>query len=216
MNSIYKKILACVSVLCMHAAYSTVEWSGTSCPDVTDEDVIINGDCMLPLGDVNIVAENADITIYSEHDTLITPLNPLPDSSETTLYLQVTQPYTITIIVKKHLTFKGFAGLKNAPLSIIIEGTGAVRWLIEEEGKVSFTANDNDGGTELWLYQNFESYPNFSFVMHRKGQVHFGQRSKWGYMLDYCANVEAGTVIEHHHNTFMVFEDQSSFALEAY
>lgn len=216
MNSKYKKILSYMSVFILHTTYSTVEWSGSSCPDVTDEDIIINGDCQLE-GETNIMALTTNITIsVVDEDTDITPLIASPSSDPTVLYLTVNEPYTITIIIKKHLKFKGCACFKDKPLSIIIQGTGSVRWLLEEDGKVSFTANSNSGGTELWLYSNTNSTPHSSFIIHDKGQVHFGKRSKWGYMLDYCLDSTGQTTIENRDNTFITFKDKSSFILEAY
>lgn len=215
MNFMSKKILACISFFIIHAAQGTIQWSGSSCPDVTDEDLIINGDCQVS-EETNIMALTTNITVSINHDCVINPLTASPDTTPSTLYLTVNEPYRITFIVKKHVSFKGSACFKDKPLSIIVQGTGSVRWLVEEEGKISFTADDNSGGTELWSYYNTESAPKSSFILHHKGQVHFGKRSKWGYMLDSCISIEGATTIEHHHNTFMVFEDRSSFALEAY
>ena len=218
MNLLYKKIIIFTSLLSMQFMHSTVEWSGTSCDNVINQDVIINGDCQLEPGITSILAIDANITINLNDDAVIaiaTLTDPTVDQSHIQLY--ATYPYTITVIVNKKLTFKGAPGYKDRPLTVTVEGTGAVHWIIEEDGKLTFTADDNGGSAELWTYiTNGGEIPSHTIVLHDQKQVHFGKRSKWGYMLDYCANIEAGTVIEHHHDTFMAFKDLSSFALEAY
>ncbi|HTM05643.1 MAG TPA: hypothetical protein VL201_00210 [Patescibacteria group bacterium] len=217
MKLIYKKTFACISLLSIHLIHTTVEWSGTSCPDVLDQDVVINGDCQIQSGFTTIEARTANITITVPHDAVISSIDSLdPDASESNISLLTGSGFTITIIVKRHLTFKGSAGFKEKPLVVTVDGFGSVRWLIEDEGKLSFTADDNGGSAELWTVLTFNgSIPSHSIIVHRKKQVHFGPRSKWGYLLDYCSSVEAGTIIEHHHNTFIKFKDLSSFALEA-
>ncbi|RTL07252.1 hypothetical protein EKK58_03690 [Candidatus Dependentiae bacterium] len=216
MNVASKKNLACVSLLMIHAIQSTVQWSGSSCPDVIDDDLIINGDCQIP-EETNIMALNSNITISIDENCLIQPLTGTPSTIPSTIYLTVNEPYSITLIVKKNLSFKGSPCFKDKPLSIITDGKGSIRLIIEKKGKISFTADDNSGGTEFWSYYTDQSAPKISFVVHHKGQVHFGKRSKWGYILEFCGtSAEGYTTIENHHNTFIVFEDRSSFALEAY
>lgn len=220
MNSTYKRLLTCATLLFMHAAHGTVIWSGTSCLDVTDEDIIIEGDCEL-IGGISVNANNKNITIYVvDNDAVIRPISNDPDSSPVTINLRAAYPYTITFVIKKHLTFKGHQIYPDKNLSIVMFDNGRIIWLVEDSGKLYFTADDNGGSTELWNYRNvtypFNPYTSrVSFITHHQGQIVFGPRSKCGYLIDYCTDATGKTVIENHGN-HIVFQDRAAFALEAY
>lgn len=220
MNSTYKKLLSCASILFMHAAHGTVIWSGTSCPDVIDEDIIIKGDCELT-NFVTIEASKANVTVYVvDNDAVIRPVSNDPDASPKDIDLIAKYPYTITFVIKKHLTFKGDPVYPDKNLRIFMFDNGRIIWLVEDGGKLSFTADDTSGSTALWNYKNLDYPPqpyatSASFITHHQGQIFFGPRSKCGYFIDYCTAATGKTVIENHSN-HIVFQDRAAFALEVY
>jgi hypothetical protein len=125
MKLIYKKIFAYISLFAIHSIHTTVEWSGTDCFNVTDEDVIINGDCQIQEGSTSISAATANITITVPHDTVISAIDSFdPNLQPTSLItLRTTYPYSITIQVKKSLTFKGTPGIKEMPIQVFVIGS---------------------------------------------------------------------------------------------
>lgn len=221
----YTLLFGFMALCFLQKTYPTIQWSGSSMNDVLDENLVIEGNCQMPLNaDVYIQAFNADITVSLTHDAIIQANNSNDNSFIYGIYLEVIYPYSITINISHKLTFKGAAGLLDKPLAIYAKGNGTIQWVFEDDSdaKVKFTSDDNSGGTELWtifstVFPFFvDATPTMNFEIKRKGQVRFGPRSKWGYQVFADYNLNANTTFEHEKSVNVGFDNFAGFGLQIF
>ncbi|RTL07248.1 hypothetical protein EKK58_03670 [Candidatus Dependentiae bacterium] len=204
-------------------SYAVIQWSGSSMTSAADENFIIQGDCVMPYNqDIYIEAYNADVFITLTDDATIQANNLNNDNIRHGIFIQVLYPYTVTIYIPKKLAFKGGAGNPTQPICIYLEGNGNIQWVLEDspDAQLSFTADDNSGGTELWTRFSTifpltsPTTPNVSFEITRAGQIHFGKRSKWGYQVFSNYNLNTQTNLEHHNPYRINFGNDAKYALQ--
>jgi hypothetical protein len=226
MTKIYTLLFGLMTFTCLQDIYATMQWSGSSMPDVLDENLIIEGDCQTPLdADVYVRAHNTDVIITLARDATIRVNNSNDDNLSTMhhgIVLEVIYPYSITIVVSHKLNFKGATGFPSQPIEVRLQGNGNIQWVFEDDSdaKVRFVSDENSGGAELWtmfstvLPLSSRTTPNNSFEIKRNGQVQFGHRSKWGYRVFDSYYLNTQTIFEHQENSEVGFGDFSGFSLE--
>ncbi len=124
---------------------TTVEWSGTDNPDVTDKNVRITDDVILDIGRNIIRARRKNVLVRIDRDAQVRG-NP---SGPSRLNLWVAPGKTIRFLVDKDLDFIGSAC--GDLLLIIQDGGGTVEFVIEGGKKVSFTKKEGTAGTQYWI-----------------------------------------------------------------
>lgn len=204
-------------------SHAVVQWSGSSMENALDQNVTIQGDCIMPYNeDVYIQARNADVVLTLTDDAVIRANNLNDDNVRHGIFIEVLYPYTVTIYIPKKLAFKGAEGNLTQALCIYMQGNGNIQWVLEDssDAKLSFTADQHSGGTELWTRFLTVSplpsptTPNVTFEIKRKNQIHFGPRSKWGYQIFSNYNLNAETHLEHHNPYKINFGNDAKYALQ--
>lgn len=132
------------------SAIAKQHWSGSHVKNVSNEDLVIEGDVILPKGGTLIEAIDKDVTVY---------LQPTNDTSGVTvsghkkhasqLYLRACSGRTIRFVGDYNLTFIGSES-GNA-LLCVQGGNGEVNFALGANNSVSFTSGDDNGGVEYYV-----------------------------------------------------------------
>ncbi len=151
MKFTYKKLLFLCSLLFLYQLRSDQVWHGGSTPDVFDENLVIQGECLLS-GNVSITSSSTDVTA-----TVISSgaEEPIVRGSGYVLELITSESKIITFDLtgSDDLTFEG--GL-DGYLRIIQRGTGTVKWLLNGGRSLilrnsTLTGFENGNGVQYFI-----------------------------------------------------------------
>jgi hypothetical protein len=225
--------LGLMLALVAQCSQASVFWPLDFLGDVNSEDVIINGDLVLPVGNTTIAAVTNDITVTFAAAGLLSGSAFGPSI----LTFLVEYPYTITIHVDNDATFIGSPGTLTQPLIILEQAnigvgffpnTGTIIWDVKKGCTLSFTSGD-DGNSGVELYLDYSSQasdavlPEHVFRAHHKEAIHFGRHCKFGYKIAQSPFLPLGTYSPlatfrawdvKHHNTELSMHDGSAFVLQ--
>jgi hypothetical protein len=180
MNKFYSYLLlsSLLTPLCSVAV--TEIWNGqlitTSFPDTN---IQIDGDTNFASGTTTVSALTQDLTILVNHDAHVFS----NDGGQSTLVLNVAYPWTITVQVSHDLEFGGVENNLNTPLIILEQGDGTIKWVVEDDAKLTYGSSSTRGGTLLTLYFDGSILPKHSFELHGDGKIEFARNSKIGYRI---------------------------------
>ncbi len=118
---------------------------GKTC--VIDEDLVIKGDVLLPLGGSRIEAIHKDVTITLTEDAIVSG----HWAGASQLYLIAAEGRKITFVVDHNLTFVGSSHITAADLLMVQSGPGTVEVAIAEGKKFELTAQDRSGGARYYV-----------------------------------------------------------------
>ena len=118
---------------------------GKTC--VVDEDLVIKGDVLLPLGGSRIEAIHKDVTITLTEDAMVRG----HWAGASQLYLIAAEGRKITFVVDHNLTFVGSSHITAADLLVVQSGPGTVEVAIAEGKKFELTAQDRSGGVQYYV-----------------------------------------------------------------
>lgn len=159
---------------------NVVLWNGLLPDNITytDTNIVITGNTILGQGTTTVAATSSDLTIYVSEQAKIYS----NDNSQSTLVLQATYPYTITVIVAETLEFSGVVNELYTPIIIEERGTGTVEWIVQEGKELIFGSGNNRGGTLLKIVYEDGTMPYHIFKprLHHE-QIRFERHCKLGY-----------------------------------
>ena len=118
---------------------------GKTC--VIDEDLVIKGDVLLPLGASRIEAIHKDVTITLSEDSIVRG----HWAGASQIYLIAAEGRKITFVIDHDLTFVGSSHITAADLLMVQSGPGTVEVAIAEGKKFELTAQDRSGGVQYYV-----------------------------------------------------------------
>ncbi len=118
---------------------------GKTC--VVDEDLVIKGDVLLPLGGSRIEAIHKDVTITLTEDSVVKG----HWAGASQLYLIAAEGRKITFVLDHNLTFVGSSHITAADLLMVQSGPGTVEVAVAEGKKFELTAQDRSGGVQYYV-----------------------------------------------------------------
>lgn len=180
MNKLYNYLLFLPLLIPLHASAITAIWNGSLVSNsFVDENIQIDGNTTLMLGTTIVSASTHDIIILVNNDAHVNS----NDSGQSTLILEATYPWTITVQVHKNLEFGGVENNLNIPLIILEQGDGSINWVIEDNTSLVYGSSDTRGGTLLTLYFDGLILPKHTFDVHGDGKIKFERHAKIGYRI---------------------------------
>ena len=174
----YLLLSSLLTPLCSSAV--TAIWNGPLiATSFIDTNIQIDDDTTLALGTTTVSASTQNITILVNNNAHVFS----NDGGQSTLVLQATYPWTITVQVNYDLTFGGVENSLNTPLIILEQGDGTIKWVVEDGTKLVYGSSDTRGGTLLTLYFDESILPKHTFELHGDGDIQFSRHSKIGYRI---------------------------------
>jgi hypothetical protein len=151
--------------------HSTLIWEGATATQtqndativsVVDQDLVINGDVQLPLGNITIAALTVDVNVTfvggpNPADTTVRANDGATLSNLTFINFVVASGLTITFHINpSNVRFRGTNLEPGFPLMMLAEGTGGgsgeIRFVFENPGKtLQFTARPDSGGCQFYI-----------------------------------------------------------------
>ena len=142
----YRLALFAISLM-SSAALAEQVWKGASGGDVIDENLIIKGDVLLPLGGTKIQAVHKDITVTLTKNATISG----HWAGESQLYLMATEGRTIRFVGDHNITFTGSSQITGDDLLIVQSGPGTVEVAIAEGKTFELTSQNGSGGALYYV-----------------------------------------------------------------
>lgn len=141
----YRIALFALSIL-SSAGLAGQSWSGTCVKSVLDEDLVIKGDVLLPLGGTRIEAVHRDITVTLKKDAKVEA----SWAGESQLYLMAAEGRTIRFVLDHDLTFVGSAA-SCADLLVIQSGPGTVEMAVGAGNRFKITSKNCSSGVQMYV-----------------------------------------------------------------
>jgi hypothetical protein len=141
----YRIALFALSIL-SSAAFADQSWSGTYVNSVLDEDLLIKGDVLLPLGGTRIEAVHRDVTVTLKKDAKVSA----SWAGESQLYLMAAEGRKIRFVLDHDLQFVG-SSVSGDDLLVIQSGPGTVEMAVGAGNTFKITSQEGSGGVQMYV-----------------------------------------------------------------